>query len=111
MSFDGNLWFRIKTLAEHASGWPMDTLHVMVGVILQLLFAWLLRCSLADRRPWLIVVLLEVANEIYDLCFDLWPTIFAQLGEGLRDILGTMILPTLLMLVARHRPGLLVKGR
>lgn len=104
-------WWQVKRLAEQATGWPMDTLHVIAGPILQLLFAALMRRSLADMRPWLLVLLLELANEIHDIWFDRWPSLTQQLGEGLRDVTGTMILPTLLLLIARRRPTLLTERR
>lgn len=107
MNLDPTLWLQIKGLVEHASGWPMDTLHVIGGVVLQLAAALLLRRSLADWRPWAVVLLLELANEGYDLWVEQWPSLSMQLGEGLRDLVGTMILPTLLLVVARRRPALL----
>jgi len=103
MRVDGQLWHGLKELAAHATGWPMDTL--------QLLAALILGCSLADARPWLVVLGLELANEFYDLWVERWPSLSMQLGEGLRDVLGTMLLPTLLLLVARHRPRLLAGRR
>lgn len=102
-------WYALKQLAEHATGWPMDTLHVLAGVLLQLLTAWLLRTSLADWRPWLAVLLLELLNEGYDLWVERWPSLAMQLGEGLRDLIGTMLLPTLLLVLARRRPRLLAR--
>lgn len=102
-------WYALKLLAEHATGWPMDTLHVIGGVIAQVLVAAILRTSLADRRPWLAVLLLELANEAYDLWVERWPSLAMQLGEGLRDLVGTLLLPTLLLLIARRRPRLLAR--
>ena len=32
-------WYEVKLLLEHATGISMDALHVLVGVLLQLLFA------------------------------------------------------------------------
>jgi hypothetical protein len=107
MSLDPANWFEIKELVRHSTSWPMDTLHVMGGVVLQLLAAALLRTSLASRWPWLIVLVLELANEAYDLQVERWPSFGMQLGEGLRDIVGTMLLPTLLWWIARARPRLL----
>ncbi|GAA4039119.1 hypothetical protein GCM10022281_20000 [Sphingomonas rosea] len=104
-------WYAFKELVAHATGWPMDTLHVLLGVILQLVFAGLMRRSVADIRPWALVLLLETANEVYDLWFERWPDLAMQLGEGARDMLGTMILPTLLLWLARRHPALLAGRR
>lgn len=111
MSFDPAWWFDAKQMVAQTSGWPRDTLHVMAGVLLQLLFAFLLRTGLADRRPWLLVLGLESLNEAYDLWFERWPSWPMQWGEGLQDVLGTMLLPTVLLLVARWRPRLLAGRR
>lgn len=108
MTLDPTVWFQVKELARHSTGWPMDTLHVMGGVLLQLIVAALLRSSLASKWPWLIVLVLEVTNEAYDLWFERWPSLGMQVGEGVRDLVGTMLLPTLLWWVARKRPRLLV---
>lgn len=100
-------WFEIKRFAEHASGVSMDAMHVVVGVLLFLVLAGLFRSGIGSFRPWLTLLLLELANEVYDLRVERWPSLGHQLGEGARDLLLTMALPTLLALVARFRPGLL----
>jgi hypothetical protein len=107
MNFDPAAWHELKELVRHGSEWPMDTLHVIGGVVLQLMLAALLRTSLASKWPWLILLTLELANEGYDLWFERWPSLGMQVGEGLRDLVGTMLLPTLLWWIARARPSLL----
>jgi hypothetical protein len=105
MTFLG--WYQFKLFVEHASGISMDALHILVGFILFLLAAVILRRSIASSRPWLAVLLMEIGNEAYDLTVERWPDIGSQLGEGAKDIMLTMALPTLVMLVARWRPELL----
>ncbi len=107
MRVDPAVWFDFKEFVRHSTGWPMDTLHVMGGVMVQLMVAALLRTSLASKWPWLIVLALELINEAYDLWLERWPSLAMQLGEGARDLVGTMLLPTLLWWVARRRPRLL----
>jgi hypothetical protein len=99
-----SLWLAIKELVEHALGWPTDTLHVIGGVLLQLILVLWLRRGLADKRPVLLVLILELINEAHDLWVERWPSLPMQIGEGLRDLIGTLFLPTLLWLLARHRP-------
>jgi hypothetical protein len=106
MSFLG--WYQLKLFIEHASGISMDALHILVGVILFLLGAQLLRSSVGSFRPWLALLLIELCNEAYDLHVELWPNLGSQLGEGAKDILLTMIVPTLLLAIARWRPQWLV---
>jgi hypothetical protein len=111
MSWDAATWYQMKHWAAQSSGWSMDTLHVLISVPLHLLFAWLLRTGLADVRPWALLLVVEAANEAYDLWFERWPSLRDQLGAGASDLLATMILPTLLLLVARRQPRLLSKRR
>lgn len=76
----------------------------MGGVVLQLMAAALLRTSLASKWPWLTVLVMELANEVYDLQVERWPSFGMQLGEGVRDVVGTMLLPALLWWIARAQP-------
>lgn len=99
-------WHQIKLLIEHGSGISMDALHIMVGFILFLLAARILKTSVASPGPWLVLLVLELLNEAYDLDVEIWPNLGTQLGEGLKDILLTMALPTLVAVLARWRPGL-----
>ncbi|MBH9538468.1 hypothetical protein [Novosphingopyxis sp. YJ-S2-01] len=102
---------RYKMLFEHMLGFSSDALHVLVGVALQLFVAWVSRRSLAHTLPWLTVVMLELLNEGNDLLTEIWPDPAMQAGEGLKDLLLTIALPTLLLVIARKRPSLLVSRR
>ena len=97
-------WYQVKLFIEHASGMSMDALHVVVGFILFLLAARLLKTGIASPLPWLALLVLELFNEGYDLRVELWPNLGTQLGEGAKDILLTMALPTLLLVTARFLP-------
>lgn len=102
-------WYQVKLFAEHASGFSMDALHVIAGVILQIAVALLLRSSVARPLPLLSVLVLELLNEANDFRVEIWPDLGMQLGESAKDVVLTMVLPTLLFLVARHRPRLLTQ--
>jgi len=101
-----SLWYQCKLFLEHASGISMDALHILVGIALQLSFAILFKVSLKSWRPWLFVFLLLLANEAGDLWVEQWPEPGMQYGEGLKDVLLTMLVPTVLLLCARSRPQL-----
>lgn len=103
-------WYQLKLFVEHASGVSMDALHVLVGFGLFLLASRLLNRPLRSFLPWSALLLLELANEAYDLGVERWPTLASQLGEGAKDILLTMALPSLLLAIARWRPGWLIDG-
>ncbi len=107
MSFIG--WYQAKLFIEHASGVSMDALHILAGFTLFLLAARLLRTGLSSLRPWFTLLLLELINEAYDLYVERWPDIGSQLGEGFKDVLLTMALPTLVLAIARRRPSWLTK--
>lgn len=95
-------WYQIKLFVEHASGISMDALHILVGFILFLVAARVLKRGVASLAPWLALLTIELLNEGYDLHVELWPNLASQLGEGVKDILLTMALPTILMLLARR---------
>ncbi|MET0179107.1 MAG: hypothetical protein ABW194_01330 [Novosphingobium sp.] len=108
----GAEWFNVKTALERSVGFHDDALHVIVGVLAQLVLAAALRSSVSRLAPWLIVLALELVNEWSDFRFDLWPEAerSAQVGEAVKDVLLTMALPTVLLILARKFPRLLGKG-
>lgn len=104
--------YSAKMFVERAMAFHNDALHVMVGLVLALAFAALLRRSLADWLPWLVVLALELANEANDYFFEVWPNeVPQQFGEMAKDVALTMALPTLVLLVAGRWPWLLTGRR
>ncbi len=99
-------WHTAKTFIERSIAFSDDALHVMLGVVLLLIVALVTRRSISRWLPWLIVLALELANEAVDLWVERWPVPAEQYGEGMKDVLLTMVLPTLLLMVARLLPGL-----
>ena len=97
-------WYQVKLFVEHASGISMDALHILAGTVIFLLAAIGLRSGVGSPRPWFALLVLELLNEAYDLHAERWPNIGHQLGEGFKDIVLTMALPTLLLLAARWKP-------
>ena len=104
-------WYQTKLFIEHATGIEMGSLHVMAGVLIQFAAAFLLRMPVQRWAPWLIVLALELANEFSDLHLDQWPDLGSQYGEGAKDVLATMFLPTVILLVARLKPELFVRRK
>jgi hypothetical protein len=99
-------WHHAKEWLTAASGLDMDALHVHAGVLIQIGAALLLRRRLSSPIPWLIVLAFTAANEIYDYRDEAWPDRAMQRAEGYRDAWNTMLIPTLLMLLARFAPRL-----
>ncbi|HUE78769.1 MAG TPA: hypothetical protein VMN38_03980 [Sphingomicrobium sp.] len=106
LAFD---WYQLKLFAQHSTGISMDALHVILGVVLQLLIAVVFKSSVARAMPLLVVFALALLNEAGDFWFEIWPDPGMQLGEATKDLVLTMFLPTLIFLVARRRPKLLVQ--
>ena len=100
-------WYQLKLFIAHASGISMDAWHILVGVSAFLLIARLLDSNVGRLLPWLLLLTAELINEAYDIHIERWPDLGSQLGEGAKDIMLTMALPTLIALVARWRPRLL----
>lgn len=99
-------WFEVKQWLSLGTGLGMDALHVHAGVLLQVAAALLLRRRLSSPLPWLLVLLLVLANEYYDYGHEIWRDRGAQRAEALRDGWNTMLLPTLILLLARYAPRL-----
>ena len=99
-------WYQAKLFVEHSVAASNDSLHVIIGVLVQLAAALLLQRPVSSWRPWLVVLVLILWNESVDLWVERWPQPGMQYGEGARDIVLTMLLPTVLLLAARLRPDL-----
>ena len=102
-------WYRFKLFVSHASTLDMDALHVLVGFFGLLLVARVFHRPVTDRRPWLAVLGLELLNEWSDFYVERWPDVVRQYAEAANDIVLTMLVPTVLLLVGRYRPWLLVQ--
>ena len=102
-------WYRFKQLVEHSTAISMDALHILAGVLIQLLVAVVLKSSVARPMPLLTVLALVLINEANDFLVDAWPDLGRQVGEAVKDIVLTMFVPTLIFLVARRRPKLLTQ--
>ncbi len=103
-------WHETKMFIEHASVVSSDALHVLVGTLVWIAVALVLRRSLSAWAPWLILLALTLFNECVDLWVERWPDMAMQLGESAKDVLLTMTLPTVLMLLTAYTSGLFVRG-
>lgn len=104
-----NSWYQLKLFIAHASGISMDAWHILVGVAAFLLIARLLGSNTTRPLPWLVLLAAELINEAYDIHIERWPDLGSQLGEGAKDIMLTMALPTLIALIGRWWPHLLTR--
>lgn len=84
-----------------------DALHIYAALLIQVAAALLSRRSVGHKLPWLIVLGIELINELVDLARGGEPRLMPwQVVSGVHDIINTMILPTVLLTLSRHAPGL-----
>jgi hypothetical protein len=98
-------WYQGKLFIEHAVTISHDSIHILVSVLLWIAVG-LLRRPLTSWMPGLWVFALILWNETVDLWVEQWPDPGQQYGEGTKDVLLTMFVPTVLMFAARSRPDL-----
>jgi hypothetical protein len=103
-------WHQGKLFIEHSLTINHDSLHMLVGVLLWIAAGVLLRRPLTSRTPWLWLFAIILWNETVDLWIERWPDPGQQYGEGAKDLLLTMAIPTILMFAARWRPDLFRPG-
>ena len=98
-------WQQIKDSIAYWTGLERDGLHIYAAVLIQFGTALVLRRRLSHWLPWAAVLALAVGNEWLDTYGDglveQW-----ELDAGLHDLWNTMLLPTLLLILARFAPGL-----
>ena len=104
-------WYDAKMLIERAATVSTDALHVIAGVLVQLLFAMALRRPLSSWLPWIAVFAAILFNEAVDFWVERWPSLSMQLAESVKDLVLTLLLPTALMLALRASPILRSAGR
>ena len=101
------LWFKQQVSDLTVS---KDALHVYGAFVVQVVAALLTRRTLASPIPWLAVLAAIIVNEALDLTFEKEPFIHQwQIDGVVHDLINTMILPTLLLLLARFAPQLFTR--
>lgn len=99
-------WHQIKQCISDYSGLHMDALHVHGAIFGLLAAALLLKRPLSSPWPWLIVLAATLANEWFDLAYEIWPTRNGQYQESIKDVWNTMLAPTVLLIATRYCPRL-----
>jgi hypothetical protein len=99
-------WHQGKLFIEHSLNVSHQSLHIFIGLLLWLVLALLLRRPVTSWRPWLCLFGVILWNEAVDLWVEQWPDPGQQYGEGAKDLLLTMAVPTVIMLAARKWPDL-----
>ena len=103
-------WHQGKLFIEHTLNVSHQSLHIFIGLLLWIVLGLVLRRPLTSWFPWLWVFAAILFNETVDLWIEQWPDPGQQYGEGAKDVLLTMAVPTIVMLAARTRPDLFRGG-
>ncbi|NMM26732.1 MAG: hypothetical protein HHJ12_05430 [Glaciimonas sp.] len=98
----------IKLAIVAATGLSKDALHIYVGLAGFLAMAAVLRKPLRSIVPWLVVVAIAVAGEMFDMRDDVASLGYWRWGASLHDILNTVFWPTVLLLLAKF--GIFFRG-
>lgn len=103
-------WHQGKLFIEHSVAIEHGTLHVIAGVLIWLAVALFMRRPITSWYPWLWLFAIIAWNETVDLWNEQWPDPGQQYGDGFKDLILTMLVPTVLMIAARVRPDLFRAG-
>lgn len=95
-------WIEIKEAIELYTGLERDALHVHAALFLYILAMALFRQSRRSRVPWLVVLAILVANEVYDLVHNWQDGPEWALASSAKDLWNTMLWPTVLLFVGRY---------
>jgi hypothetical protein len=80
-----------------------DALHIYAAFLIQVF-----RVSFSSVMPWIAVLVAATANEVLDLVLEDEATIQQwQIDGSIHDMINTMLLPTLLLLLARYFPSII----
>lgn len=93
-----------KLFVEQVVHIEHGSLHILIGVLAWLAIALMTRRSISSWIPWSGLFALILWNELTDLWMEKWPDPGMQYGDGVRDVILTMFVPTLLMIAALFRP-------
>lgn len=97
------MWYAdFKIFLEQYSGLERDALHIHIAILLYLLAMALFRQTRRSRIPWLIVLAIEIANEIFDIRRNLARGEALAYAESAKDLWNTMLWPTVLLFVGRY---------
>lgn len=91
----------IKLAIVAAAALSKDALHIYVGLAAFLLAVAVLRKPLRSIVPWLVVVGIAVAGELFDMHDDIATLGHWRWGASLHDVINTIFWPTTLLLLAR----------
>ncbi|MEO6012869.1 MAG: hypothetical protein ABIQ30_04695 [Devosia sp.] len=91
----------LKTDLAAILGISKDALHIHLGLAIFVTLMLLLRRSPSSLIPWLGVLVFELVNEAMDIFHWHEGTFSFEIGDSLKDVINTMIWPTIFILAFR----------
>jgi len=92
-------WTVAKMDLSKITGLSDDALHVLTGMLVLTVAAYVLRRPPWTWQPWLVAVVAETVNEAYDLTQVIYPTDEGNIRASLHDFWLTLAWPTLILLL------------
>lgn len=87
-----------------------DALHIYVALLVYFGACLLFRWRAGQWKPWLCVLAVALAGEAWDLADSVRYGTPPDLGASPKDLWNTMLVPTVLMALARYSP-VFARGR
>lgn len=104
-------WMDFKTGLTDAIGLSRDALHLISGLGIHLFLVLLFRTRFSALWPVGIVALFALGNEWLDLANEDWGEERGrQYQESAKDLVTTMLVPTVLLLLSRFAPSRFAAG-
>lgn len=94
-------WIYIKSYLSLWLGVPDEVLHIFAGLAILVGAALVLRRAPWDWRPWLVVVVAESANELYDVFQTSYRSGKGNWPSAWHDFWMTLFWPTVVLLLFR----------
>lgn|GEM_PF-1698408 len=103
-------WLAVKASIADVTDLSRDALHLLSGLLGQLALVLIARSWLGALWPWLLILIAAGANEWWDLTSAIWPgeDRARQWYESAKDMVTTMLLPTLMIVVSRYGRAVLL---
>lgn len=90
-----------SALVEHAN-LSRDALHIYFALAIFLAACWLFKWRPSSWKPWLLLLAVQSTNELFDMFASLQDDGVIWIWANIKDMVNTMIGPTVLLLAARY---------
>lgn len=98
----GITWQNWKLRLEEATEISRDAMHIHASLAIFLIACFVCRLRPSDWRVWLIVLAAQLVNEALDMVVMLHDSGRIFWWSCIKDTINSMVLPTVLVLVARY---------